>query len=135
MWSLLFLRVLPLENLSGREPLPSHTIKRTLHRACEVANFDIRCLALDYLNHRAHTQRLAHRVQVRHTWQEHFGIDVEIAQLDQAQARLLNKGQERLNFSLTVDQTRKAQKIDRAIEASIMCSFERLFNIIKRITE
>src|SRR5579859_2872591 len=51
-------------------------------RAREIADFNFGYFAPQDLDHGGNTQRFAHGVQRGHTWQQHFGVDIQVTQLD-----------------------------------------------------
>src|SRR5579875_281744 len=106
-----------------------------LHRSCKVSDLDVGQLFAQDLDQRLHTQSAAHAFQRGHTREQDFGIDVEVAQLDQAQAGLTRESQQSLDLALAVDHAREAEQVDRAIHSGLAGTLERFFDILEGVAQ
>src|SRR5437016_8529563 len=105
----------------------SHTLDRTLYSLDgprKIPDLDLGSFTSNNLYHRTHTQRFSHRIQGGHTRQQHFGIDIKVAQLDQSQAGLLHKLEQGLHLALTVDHAGEASEVNGAVDSGISCPFQ-----------
>ena len=80
-----------------------------------------------------HADRLA--LGCWHARQQHFGVDVEVAELDQAQSRLASVVEQRGHFIFGVDQAGEAEQVDRGVDASVAGLLQRALDVVEGVAD
>jgi len=104
-----------------------------LRRSREVADLHLRNLAAQRLDQRRHAQRADSGA--RQAWQQHFWVNIQVAQLDESRAGLAQELHQRRHLILGVNDVGEAEQIDAAINARVTRAPQRLLDMLEGVAK